>query len=1293
MPHLSRLTLTLDQSTVAKQPVPPWQADNQLAAPPRTMEEIAFDGFDTLGSPPSMDDAHKWFTTVQGGINPRDWNGVRMPVLDGVNRLNAPLSEDSVLRMSLVENQWLTLHFWHGKTGLTLRTYPEKGQLVAYRVDRSNPNQPLRTLAATDWDRGWRTNPTQMPMRFDLRFHKGMFVVSRGDIELLRAPYEGLPDEVIFEGHGIFRALSLVRTNSELPAEPAAAPIAQDFARPADLNWATELPKEIQFNKLPDGSVELRSQQSQQAGWIATPLPEGGLGLRELIVELDDVSPCTDIGLGSGKGEPKQTVGFFRDNQNLSCRWNGFGDATVDCGVDYDHAGRGSAYVAKHQWLMFTGGAGLKCYMSLDGVHWTPWLTTNNTAESHLTHLTIWMAQAGMPRSIKLRRVTLRKLETIDSLAGPELLAKAPLVAAGDLKHWNDEVARLQPPGTARGAWRRACAVKTIAAGGHPDQIRPIMDQLLDEVLALPRPIDEQFARLNEMALVLDVIHNAQGAEQFARRYEQLADRVWREGNTKPWTTAFRAIAYSPLWCEYNYTVRLDRAARAELLSAIYSDDVPQAEKSLAAIRLSGAQDPLLMYAGDWLSRHGGNDMLAERQPGRTMKPASHPLVEELNKEGFNLLGDFTAALESKAYRDACQLITSADGGESLGLWPDPRDPGLYVSVNGALDLALKNDPDLRKTMTQEFGPLGMLQVKQAMGEADGPAVAAVVNRFRGTDAAAMASEWLGDRALSTGDFSKARTFYAQAIKIGGLNDPASVAARDRLAAAMMGQTVGEAAKAPVRMGDVQVSPADFEKLVAEMQRTHGNASFGGSPVPQPAAVAPQPTGFELREVGKIDGEMGQNPGDWNPTNPPHEQKTAFYSTEHDRARFLLPDNVGDPYFRQLDWAGRQMATAADGNILFVSNRFQVAAYDLNSGQKKWHADTGNDHGHTHDWSMTAMRPLIVGDRVFCRQLMNWDNGAPALSAYKKENGEAIWRTRPGLKVASDPLWTSRGLVALTLSQADRQSNLYLSTFDPTNGVIVAQQRLATLRDSWFQHRVCQLSAAGDNLIAVVGGAVMSCDMAGQLRWIRRQEWIGSQEDPDWARQQAQPAIAWKDRLFVAQPGVADVECVDADSGALIWRKVIPGLHRMSGVADDRLIVETQTGFIALSGDKGEIKWNHPAGDLLEGQLCGGPGGFLYARREKGADGQLRPVLVWVDVQTGRAKAYTPLDQLKSGTPMFGPIVAAPNRLIAFSAGGDNDPWRTVFELTPKGPATMVRAGETAGPVTANRPSAVLAER
>ncbi|HEY2148057.1 MAG TPA: PQQ-binding-like beta-propeller repeat protein, partial [Pirellulales bacterium] len=334
--------------------------------------------------------------------------------------------------------------------------------------------------------------------------------------------------------------------------------------------------------------------------------------------------------------------------------------------------------------------------------------------------------------------------------------------------------------------------------------------------------------------------------------------------------------------------------------------------------------------------------------------------------------------------------------------------------------------------------------------------------------------------------------------------------------------------------------------------------------------------------------------------------------------------------------------------------------------------------------------PTVAGKRIFVRRLVKTN---PELAALEKSDGRLLWSTRKGLFVVSDPLWVDHNLIALTLSYSGGGGILYLSTFDPASGDITAQERLATLRENWWQQRTCQLTALKDTLVAVFGGTVLCCDRTGKTLWVRRQEWIPPQDDRDWARQYQAPPLAWQDHLIVSQPGVAAVECLDAESGELVWRKVLPGLKRLTGLVEDHLIVQTQSGFTALEPDKGDAVWFHEVGDVLEGQLCGGPGKLLYVRREKvpGNDNQLRPVLVWLDPATGLERATFAIDSLKHDHPMFGPFIAAGEKIWAFAAGGENEPVRALYELKPNGQPTMSAVRPRRATIAADRPKIAAA--
>jgi hypothetical protein len=56
---------------------------------------------------------------------------------------------------------------------------------------------------------------------------------------------------------------------------------------------------------------------------------------------------------------------------------------------------------------------------------------------------------------------------------------------------------------------------------------------------------------------------------------------------------------------------------------------------------------------------------------------------------------------------------------------------------------------------------------------------------------------------------------------------------------------------------------------------------------------------------------------------------------------------------------------------------------------------------------------------------------------------------------------------------------------------------------------------------------------------------------------------------------------------------------------------------------------------------------------------------------------------LKHDHPMFGPFLTAHDKVWAFAAGGENEPVRVLYELTPKGSAGITSATSNPAPTPA----------
>ncbi|HEX3998234.1 MAG TPA: PQQ-binding-like beta-propeller repeat protein [Pirellulales bacterium] len=1291
-----------DHPAVASEVPPrqPWLRKDQLAAPPRPWRQVALETVGTSvengpnakvgfpGSAPGIADAKVWFSAANGNwqIQPRDWQGHRLPFIDGLLRFEAPWADDHVLRLSMCDCVPMAIHFWHDKTGLTLRLYNNRWALVAYRTTREDPRQSVPknfVTLATDDARNSNTCNGTYPLRMDLRFHAGEFTVSRGDLVLLRAPFDGLPTETYFEGHAIFSGLDMVRVSGDLPPASAPLPVAKDIARPADLSWhgpvipnqppnqgqkPAPLPPGIEFNKLADGSVEMKSDGAKAIGSQWFDLPNDGL--YEVELELDHVTPGTRVVCGPAGSDPVGTIGFFQENQTkgMSCRLAHIWDQPPN--FDQQVTNEPASFAAPHEFVRLVGGCGLvRAYIGIDGVHWAQLgIGVHDFWSPPLVHLGLGCEPGDGRHSIVLRRVLLREFHELAQLAPAQLIAKAPTVIADNMQQWQAEVAKHPAPaGAATGDWQRACALRAILGNSQSAIGRQLSAELFGYSLNVPMSVERRIALLHEIADVSDEWGDGNAATNLATRFELLGEQLLRQQYSTPWTTVNGAVLRSQIWSAGSYSLKMDSLARAELLQLVYSNRPEQVLQTVARLRLSNWTDSLMLWAEEWASTQTGagldGDIVAEHT-GRS------PLIDELNKEGFSTLAEFESAIDSRSFHDACQIITAPSTLEISGLMPDPRDPQLSVSLDTALGAALHREPELREMMSRQFGPAGMLEARRAMDQSDAGGVLAAASRYRGTLAGSEACLWLGDRAVGGGEFNRARIWYRQAVQGRKASIAARVAPHDRLAAAMLGEDVGAPATAPVQFGEVTMSAADFESLVADMRKVHavnGHPYGGIATATALVPPAPAPSGFELQQLERFDGDSGDNPGDVNNATP----------SRGNSLRWLRPINAADvatevdsPAINtSIDWAARQLAVAADGDRLYVSNRFQVSAYEMKSGHRLWRTELGGDHDRTHDWTLVPMRPLPIGARLFVRRLTRTH---PELAMLDAPSGAVKWRSPPSLAVVSDPLWLGDEVAAIAADRVDDETVLSLTVFDPADGSVRRSQPIASMQQAWWSQRTCQLTQAGDNLVAVLCGAVVCCDLSGRPRWTRRQEWLSPTEDHDWGRQSQTPPLVAGSKLLVTQPGVMAVECLDLDRGSLVWRTAMPGIHRAIGLVGDRLLAETDYGIAALSVAKGDLLWYHPAADLLDGQLCGGPGQFVYTCRQPapGNPNQSRPLMVWLNVADGKEVARHALDTLRQDHPMFGPFAAvAGDRLWVFSGGGENDPTRTLYELHAKGAA------------------------
>ncbi|MCE9604532.1 MAG: PQQ-like beta-propeller repeat protein, partial [Planctomycetia bacterium] len=597
--------------------------------------------------------------------------------------------------------------------------------------------------------------------------------------------------------------------------------------------------------------------------------------------------------------------------------------------------------------------------------------------------------------------------------------------------------------------------------------------------------------------------------------------------------------------------------------------------------------------------------------PQATFKPEwRHPLIEQFGKEGYNVLAELETALQEKAYSDACRIITGVTAVQAVGLLPNAADSDLLVSLPGAVALAMRDHAELRNVMQREYGALAQLRLRQAAADGDVDAVQALTTQFYGTVAAAQAQMWLGDRALAQGDAARAEGCYFATRGELLATDRAAIDARLRMAAAMQGRNFGGAPTVGIALGEWTLSPADFERTIEELRkRAPQTESRSPSAVvdagAQSTSPIPPPSRFTLKPFAKFEGEYGKN----------FEQ---------------LPQ-------RDVDYMGRQIASiyveekGAPGKI-YVSNRFQTAAFSLADGKLAWRTGLAAEQGRTYQWPLVQMPPLVDDGRVFVRRLTTQ---GPELACLDARDGRVLWRSPRGEVIASDPLLTTdRVQVVSLLVPQQEMLEAVLTTFELRTGKVLSRRPLVQLRDYWHGELNCKLFPAGDMLLAKIGGCVIGCGATGELRWLRRLPWIP-------------PSV-------VSWPLPPELETERLSEGKFL----------INGSNGDSYRIDVRTGSAELyAADDVELDaqpedWISPSQSVTHGD-------DWFAVHESMFGYKLwRPHMFWQSRTSGTTDAAWPTPWTKEH-PAIGPIFTAGGRYFVFSAADLKSPVRDILELLP----------------------------
>ena len=1238
----------------------PWQEVMAAQGDLPNFQDLAFQDFDTAKSLPRRADLQRWFEPVPGQnyrIVETDTQRGRCGMLEGSARLRAPWTADSALKLALENYKGLMLHFYHGQNGVTLAYYQDAGdKWVAWQTTRKPGAMRPETLSltATDDDRARRTEvrfggPLELRWRsvVDGGLRRGELFLSRGDVVLLTAPLEGIPEDVYFEGRATLLGIAVKRTRDD-PVPLPSSPVIYETNQPAELAWQLSKPDIAKLEKLPSGALRLSADKAKEKVQCFVPLPFAGLG--EVILELEDITPGAGVYLGKEGGMVQEVIRFQKNARNgqLGVKVTYPDDvAESDLGT---LAERHTPLVGSHCFVKMLQGCGnFRWWVSSDGQHWAQPEMAWDNSPGNRAFIGLQVVANRPDTHLTLKRIEFRELAGLTALASKEVRDKAPAITAmPTLGIWLAEVARRQPAGIDVAEWRRACAIRSLGAGPSRELAYVLLELLLDDAAARKLPLEAQLAALDDAALLTWDFRAGQAMKSaLGWRYLELGLRKYDEEGLAPWSSVRRRAMSVPVVTYLQQPANPDVNLRWELIQSAHSHQPEETMRLARQIRFFQQQQfaPLTDWAevtaGRNLPRRAGGDLAT-----RPRDSWRHPLVEELSKETYNTLTELQAVLESEAWQDAARMVTSLDPEAASGVAPYHKDKDLLVSLPTAVRLTLADYPQLKQALGQQFSTLAKLRIGQAMAGGDASALELATVQFAGTEAAAEAHRWLGDRALSSGWFQRAVAEYQRCSQI----QPAfaaDVSPRLRLAAAMLGQDAEQPVTRAVSFGEVKMTKEQFEALVAEM-RSRGNSSLSSIATAAPTPL-PGPTAFQANLKAKLDGPLGANP-----------QEEVGRRTN----QFRVP------------WVDRQIATVLEGDLLYVSNRFQVAAYNLASGQRVWQsAAPPGAMLKAQDWAMIAMQPLVTQTHVYARLLYGT---SPMLVCLEKASGKLVWTSQQHDRefLISDPVLVQGQLGALSITLLDQaEGQLKWNAFDAQTGELTSQKDLIRLRSTWGSRGCCEITALEDAVVAVLGGITLSCDAGGNLKWVRRQVVLPADEDPRWVLQHFQRPLLDQSRLYVSQPGVRAVECLDAHSGARHWTSVIPDLIGIVGIAEDKLLIRTETDICSLDKTSGKLLWLRDLSDLHSFALCGGKT-LLVAQREPVPmqNNLIQTRLSWLETAGGNIVATTVLPGLNDPDPRLGPLVQYKDKIWTFFGKGQHEPARDLVELAPAGEAEKLLA-------------------
>jgi outer membrane protein assembly factor BamB len=401
------------------------------------------------------------------------------------------------------------------------------------------------------------------------------------------------------------------------------------------------------------------------------------------------------------------------------------------------------------------------------------------------------------------------------------------------------------------------------------------------------------------------------------------------------------------------------------------------------------------------------------------------------------------------------------------------------------------------------------------------------------------------------------------------------------------------------------------------------------------------------------------------------------------------------PFTRyRLDWAAEVSCLVPMGDRLLAGNRAELVSLDPKSGGEQWRLAAGPQPGAVTAIGLMPMRPVCDTRQAYVRRIAH--GNAATLAAVSLTDGKLVWETKPdpARVLISDPVLVD-GYIRICEVDPAMIDALVLVTIDPATGRRAAVRPMGEVLGSWRVGRSnradfgdCQITTAGGRLFISAGGAVLCCTAHGEPIWLRQQPWLPVATNGWWWYQAQSPPVVHGEKVYVVQPGVEAVTALDAAMGTIRWRKHVPLVRRMVGIAGKgdaaRLVVETGEGVVAVDLRDGDVTTlvdgrDGPGSDwtslvapsrLLGAAVATADGQAIVAvqrrRPDTAATATLDAALLWIDVVTGAVRHEAVVPPLTGKPPWVGPLAAAEGKLWLLSQANPADLRRSLWEVTAK---------------------------